>query len=166
MPNNPTAEELLRRLAVVQKAIGERGWSLQIKRALARDLGVHPDTVDNYRRRLIDGMRVELDERTREEKSAEFIERLQGHQRAALAAGARGARGDRHRAAQLLRLPRRATALRLAAAVGSARGGLAQRFRVRMGHVGAHACPRGPAHRAVRAAHRGRRHGGECVGTW
>ena len=90
MPNNPTAEELLRRLAVVQKAIGERGWSLQIKRALARDLGVHPDTVDNYRRRLIDGMRVELDERTREERQAEFLERLQGHPRAALASGKMG----------------------------------------------------------------------------
>ena len=90
MPNNPTAEELLRRLAVVQKAIGERGWSLQIKRALARDQGVHPDTVDNYRRRLIDGMRVELDERTREERQAEFLERLQGHQRAALASGKMG----------------------------------------------------------------------------
>ena len=90
MPNNPTAEELLRRLALVQKAIGERGWSLQIKRALARDLGVHPDTVDNYRRRLIDGMRVELDERTREEKPAEFLERLQGHHRAALVAGKMG----------------------------------------------------------------------------
>ena len=90
MPNNPTAEELLRRLALVQKAIGERGWSLQIKRALARDLGVHPDTVDNYRRRLIDGMRVGLDERSKEEKQAEFLERLQGHQRAALAAGRMG----------------------------------------------------------------------------
>ena len=90
MPNNPTAEELLRRLAVVQKAIGERGWSLQIKRALARDLGVHPDTVDNYRRRLIDGMRVELDARPRAARQAEFLARLQGHQRAALASGKMG----------------------------------------------------------------------------
>ena len=90
MKNTPTAEELLRRLSIVQKAIGERGWSLQIKRALARELEVHPNTIDNYRRRLIDGMRVELDERTREEKQAEFLERLQGHQRAALAAGRMG----------------------------------------------------------------------------
>ena len=65
---------------------------MQIQRALARDLGVHPDTVDNYRRRLIDGMRVELDERTREERQAEFLERLPGHQRAALASGKLGPR--------------------------------------------------------------------------
>ena len=86
----PTAEELMRRMAVVQKTIGDRGWSLMVQRALAAEFGVHMDTIQNYRRRLIEGMRIELDERTREEKSAEFIERLQGHQRAALAAGRLG----------------------------------------------------------------------------
>ena len=86
----PTAEELIRRLAVVQKTIGDRGWSLMVQRALAAEFGVSHQTISNYRRRLIDGMRVELDERTREEKQAEFLERLQGHQRAALAAGRLG----------------------------------------------------------------------------
>lgn len=86
----PKAEELVRRMAVVQKTIGDRGWSLMVQRALAAEFGVHMDTVQGYRRRLIDGMRVELDERTREEKQAEFIERLQGHQRAALDAGRLG----------------------------------------------------------------------------
>ena len=86
----PKAEELVRRMAIVQKTIGDRGWSLMVQRALAAEFGVCMDTVGNYRRRLIEGMRIELDERTREEKSAEFIERLQGHQRAALAAGRLG----------------------------------------------------------------------------
>jgi len=86
----PTAEELVRRMAVVQKTIGDRGWSLMVQRALAAEFGVHMDTIGNYRRRLIDGMKIELDERSREEKSAEFVERLQGHQRAALAAGRLG----------------------------------------------------------------------------
>jgi hypothetical protein len=86
--NSP--EEVLRRMAAVQRAIGERGWSLQIKRALARELGVHPETIDVYRRKLIAGMKIELDERSRGEKQAEFLERLQGHQRAALASGRLG----------------------------------------------------------------------------
>jgi hypothetical protein len=86
----PKAEELVRRMAIVQKTIGDRGWSLMVQRALAAEFGVCMETVGRYRRRLIDGMKIELDERTREEKQAEFIERLQGHQRAALAAGRLG----------------------------------------------------------------------------
>lgn len=86
----PKAEEVVRRLAVVQKTIGDRGWSLMVQRALAAEFGVSLQTISNYRKRLIDGMKIELDERTREEKQAEFIERLQGHQRAALAAGRMG----------------------------------------------------------------------------
>ena len=77
-------------MAIVQKTIGDRGWSLMVQRALAAEFGVCMETVGRYRRRLIDGMKIELDERTREEKQAEFIERLQGHQRAALAAGRLG----------------------------------------------------------------------------
>lgn len=90
MPNQPKAEELCRRLAVVERTISERGWSLAVKRALAAEFGVHKDTVDNYRLRLIDGMKVELDSRDRETRRAEFLTRLQGHQRAALAAGRLG----------------------------------------------------------------------------
>ena len=86
----PKAEEVVRRLAVVQKSIGDRGWSLMVQRALAAEFGVSLQTISNYRKRLIDGMKIELDERTREEKQAEVIERLQGHQRAALAAGRMG----------------------------------------------------------------------------
>ena len=86
----PKAEEVVRRLAVVQKTIGDRGWSLMVQRALAAEFGGALKTISNYRKRLIDGMKIELDERTREEKQAEFIERLQGHQRAALAAGRMG----------------------------------------------------------------------------
>jgi len=88
--HQPSAEELVRRLAIVQKTIGDRGWSLMVQRALAAEFGVSGQTIQNYRRRLIDGMKIELDERSREEKQAEFIERLQGHQRAALAAGRLG----------------------------------------------------------------------------
>ena len=86
----PTAEELVRRMAVVQKTIGDRGWSLIVQRALAAEFDVSMQTISNYRKRLIDGMKIELDERSREEKQAEFVERLQGHQRAALAAGRLG----------------------------------------------------------------------------
>jgi len=86
----PKAEEVVRRMAVVQKTIGDRGWSLMVQRALAAEFGVSMQTISNYRKRLIDGMKIELDERTREEKQAEFLERLQGHQRAALAAGRLG----------------------------------------------------------------------------
>ena len=86
----PKAEEVVRRMAVVQKTIGDRGWSLMVQRALAAEFDVSMQTISNYRKRLIDGMRIELDERTREEKQAEFLERLQGHQRAALAAGRLG----------------------------------------------------------------------------
>ena len=80
----------MQRLAIVQQAIGDRGWSLQVKRELMEELGVSASTVQEYRVRLINGMRVELDERTREERQAEFLERLQGHQRAALASGKMG----------------------------------------------------------------------------
>jgi len=86
----PKSEEVVRRMAVVQKTIGDRGWSLMVQRALAAEFDVSMQTISNYRKRLIDGMRIELDERTREEKQAEFLERLQGHQRAALAAGRLG----------------------------------------------------------------------------
>jgi|TARA_R100000482_G_C5046993_1_gene110911 hypothetical protein len=90
MATKPTSEELMERLAIVQQAIGDRGWSLQVKRELMEELGVCARTVQNYRERIISGMRVELDERSREDRQAEFLERLQGHQRAALVAGKMG----------------------------------------------------------------------------
>jgi hypothetical protein len=86
----PTPEEKQRRLAVVERTIADRGWSLQIKRALAAQFGVSNSTVSNYRRELILSMRDELGAQELAIRRAEFVARIRGHQRAALDAGRLG----------------------------------------------------------------------------
>ena len=85
-----TKDERYRRIAVLERAIAERGWSLQMKRAMANEFGVSCRTVDRYREDLINGYRKELSEEEMDFKRAEFIGRLRGHQRAALAGGRLG----------------------------------------------------------------------------
>jgi len=86
----PTKEEKQRRLAVVERTISDRGWSLQVRRALAAQFSVSSSTIDNYRRELILTMRDELDAEELATRRAEFIARLRGHQRSALESGRLG----------------------------------------------------------------------------
>jgi len=85
-----TKAERYRRIAVLERAIAERGWSLQLKRALAAEFGVTPRTVDRYRVDLVDVYRQELEGTELEFRRAEFIGRLRGHQRACLTTGRMG----------------------------------------------------------------------------
>ena len=80
----PTQDEKDRRLAIVEQAIGAKGWSLQLERARAREFGVTTRTIRNYRKEVVDGYRVELTEAEFDEQRAEFLGRLRGHQRLAL----------------------------------------------------------------------------------
>ena len=85
-----TQAEVERRMAIVQQRIGERGWSLQIALDLAAEMGVARETVYAYRRRVIERTRIELSEQELDEMRSEFLDRIRGHQRAALDAGKLG----------------------------------------------------------------------------
>jgi len=85
-----TKAERYRRIAEVERAIADRGWSLQIKQDLAAEFGVTPRTVDRYRVDLVDVYRQELEGTELEFRRAEFIGRLRGHQRACLTTGRMG----------------------------------------------------------------------------
>jgi hypothetical protein len=85
-----TKEERYRRIAILERAISERGWSLQIKRAMASEFNVTVRTIDRYREDLIGEYRRELEGESYERRRAEFLGRLRGHQRAALASGRLG----------------------------------------------------------------------------
>ena len=82
-----TKDERYRRLAVLEQEIAERGWSLTLKRELAKRFGVSRRTVDDYKLDLVRGYRKELSGQEGEAKRAEFLGRLRGHQRAALDQG-------------------------------------------------------------------------------
>ena len=83
-------DERYRRISVLEQAIAERGWSLQLKRAVAREFGVTTRTVDRYKAELIRGYRRELEGEELEAQRADFIGRLRGHQRACLSTGRMG----------------------------------------------------------------------------
>ena len=85
-----TQAEVERRMAIVQQRIGDRGWSLQIALDLAAEIGVHRDTIYAYRERVIERTRLEMSERDLDEMRSEFLDRIRGHQRAALDAGKLG----------------------------------------------------------------------------
>ena len=63
---------------------------MNLKRALAAQFGVHLNTVESYRQCLIKGYRKELSGQELEDRRAEFLVRLRGHQRSALSAGRHG----------------------------------------------------------------------------
>ena len=85
-----TKAERYRRIALLERAISERGWSLQLERVMAAEFGVNRRTVRRYREDLIQGYRRELEGQELEDARAEFVGRLRGHQRTALAAGRLG----------------------------------------------------------------------------
>ena len=85
-----TQAEIERRMAIVQQRIGDRGWSLQLALDLAAEIGVHRDTIYAYRERVIERTRLEMSERDLDELRSEFLDRIRGHQRAALDAGKLG----------------------------------------------------------------------------
>jgi hypothetical protein len=85
-----TKSERYRRIALLERAISERGWSLQLKRAMAAEFGVTQRTIDNYKADLVNCYRRELEGEEWEAQRAEFILRLRGHQRVALAQGKLG----------------------------------------------------------------------------
>lgn len=79
-----TKDERYRRIAVLEQEIAERGWSLLLKRDLAKRFGVTSRTVDNYKADLVSCYRKQLDGDEWETQRAEFIVRLRAHQRVAL----------------------------------------------------------------------------------
>ena len=56
-----TKNERYRRIALLERAIAERGWSLQLKRAMAAEFGVTQRTIDNYKADLVDCYRKQLE---------------------------------------------------------------------------------------------------------
>ena len=87
MAATPTRAEYERRLALVEAAIAERGWSLRLCRALAHELGVTTRTVWKYKAAVVEGYRKELTADEFATQRAEFLGKLRGHQRVALAGG-------------------------------------------------------------------------------
>jgi len=85
-----TKDERYRRLAVVEKAIGEQGWSLDLKRRLRKQFGVSRRTIDSYKADVIAGYRKQLTEEEWETQRSAFIGKLRGAQRVALEAGKLG----------------------------------------------------------------------------
>ena len=85
-----TQKEKARRLAIVEQAIQERGWSLRLQEALAKKFGVNQRTIRKYKADLIELMKTELGE-DRETVRGEFLTRLRGHQRTAADRGKDGA---------------------------------------------------------------------------
>jgi hypothetical protein len=85
-----TKIERYRRIALLERAIAETGWSLQLKRALAAEFGVTTRTIEHYKAEMIAGYQKEMDEADWEAQRADFIGRLRGHQRVALAQGKLG----------------------------------------------------------------------------
>ena len=89
MPKTTNAEIDIRQ-AIVQTRIGDRGWSLQIALDLAAELGVSKETIYRDRKAVIERTRLELSEQELDEMRSEFLDRIRGHQRAALDAGKLG----------------------------------------------------------------------------
>ena len=85
-----TKDERYRRVALLERAISERGWSLQLERAMAAEFGVTTRTIRSYREDIVKCYRKELDKREQGSIRAEFLVRLRGHQRAALTSGRHG----------------------------------------------------------------------------
>ena len=85
-----TKDERYRRIALLERAISERGWSLQLERAMAAEFGVATRTIRSYREEIVKCYRKELEGRELEDTRAEFLVRLRGHQRTALTSGRHG----------------------------------------------------------------------------
>jgi len=85
-----TKAEKYRRVALLERAIAERGWSLQLCRAMAAEFGVTTRTVRSYREEIVKCYRKELEGQELDDTRAEFLVRLRGHQRTALTSGRHG----------------------------------------------------------------------------
>lgn len=85
-----TKEERYRRIGILERAIAERGWSLQLERAMANEFGCTTRTIRRYREDLVNCYRKELEGQELEDARAEFLLRLRGHQRHALSSGRHG----------------------------------------------------------------------------
>jgi predicted DNA-binding transcriptional regulator YafY len=79
--------EVRRRLRAVEMRMHADGWSVNVAYELAEEFGCSPRTVYRYRARVLDELAEGLRGQDIEEERAEFVRRLQGHQRAALRAG-------------------------------------------------------------------------------
>lgn len=85
-----TKNERYRRIGILERAISERGWSLQLERVMANEFDCTTRTIRRYRADLVDCYRKELEGQELEDARAEFLLRLRGHQRHALSAGRHG----------------------------------------------------------------------------
>lgn len=85
-----TKDERYRRIALLERAISERGWSLQLERLMAAEFNVARRTIRAYREDIVKCYRKELDGRELDDARAEFLVRLRGHQRTALTSGRHG----------------------------------------------------------------------------
>ena len=79
-------QERERRLAIVEKAIHEPGWSMRLEAALAQRIGVTTRAIRQYRKDVEDRTRKEIDQDRRLVR-ASLLVRIRGHQKAAREAG-------------------------------------------------------------------------------
>ena len=87
----PTKEERLRRLAFVERAMTERGWSTGMARALAKQMGVTYQTIYRYRAEVLEEIRKSIDCVDTATARAEFVDKVRRHQISARDNGAWGA---------------------------------------------------------------------------
>jgi hypothetical protein len=85
-----TKDERYRRIGILERAISERGWSLQLERVMATEFSCSTRTIRRYRDDLVSCYRKELAGQDLEDARAEFLLRLRGHQRHALSSGRHG----------------------------------------------------------------------------
>lgn len=92
MPAVSTSEKE-KRLAMVEEAMDKYGWSLRVERTLATQIGCSTRTVRRYKLQVVEGARATIEAMVgdRTEARVGLLERLRGHQRAALGGRAYGA---------------------------------------------------------------------------
>ena len=84
-----TKKEHARRLAEVEMAIHEHGWSMRLEQALAARFGVLERTVRKYRQEVEDTVLQEINQ-DRKKVRASLLTRIRGHQAAARQSGKLG----------------------------------------------------------------------------
>jgi hypothetical protein len=87
----PTGSELRRRLNLVERAMNERGWSTELARALAKQMGVGVRSVYRYRMQVLEDIHEAITVENPEMERAEFLDRMRRYQTIARDSGALGA---------------------------------------------------------------------------
>ena len=78
------------RLDAVESAMIECGWTMNVERKLAKQLGVTRTTIRRIRAKLVKDLASRVRMGDRNEERADFLQRLRAHQQRAEAEGAHG----------------------------------------------------------------------------